>query len=131
MYSNKIWGNDERYSKEEQILFRQISQEQQKRNQEYWENHTNLYADEYEAGKKMMEKVKTRQDQGEIIDPFIKNWLTGEITAARTALVIGMLLTVLIKGQIIIWAIMYFAYKGRVKKVTEEAREADRKRFKR
>lgn len=131
MHSNKIWGNDEKYSKEEQILFRQISQEQQKRNQEYWESHTNLYADKYEAGKKMMEKVKARQDQGEIIDPFIKNWLAGEITAARTALAIGMLLTVLIKGQIVIWAIMYFAYRGRVKKVIEEAREADRKRFKR
>ena len=68
--------------------------------------------------------------QGKIISPIIQNWLKGEIIAARTALIIGMILTVLIKGQIAIWLIMYIAYRGRVKKAKLEALEADRKRYK-
>lgn len=66
-----------------------------------------------------------RRLQGEIFDPFTKKWLESEISAARTALIIGMILTALIKGQVFIWAIMYIAYRGRVKKARQDALEKD------
>lgn len=80
-----------------------------------------------EAKRKKEEKNMRNQRrlQGEIFDPFIKKWLESEISSARIALIIGMILTALIKGQIFIWAIMYIAYRGRVKKVRREALEKD------
>ena len=63
--------------------------------------------------------------QGKIFDPFTEKWLESEISAARTALIIGVVLTSLIKGQIFIWAIMYIAYRSRVKMVRKEALEKD------
>lgn len=80
----------------------------------------------------MEEERKYREAQwaqGKIIDPTINKWLEGEIAAARNALIIGMLLTALIKGQIFIWLIMYIAYKGRVEKAKRDAMESDRKRY--
>lgn len=65
--------------------------------------------------------------QGKIFNHNIKNWLDGEIIAARVALALGMILTVLIKGQIVIWVIMYIAYRLRIKRAKEEALEADRR----
>lgn len=99
-----------------------------KEGEEYKRNYEKTHPEEYESSRKLDEWVKSQQAQGRIINPFVRNWLESEITAARTALIIGMILTVFIKGQIVIWAIMYIAYRGRVKKVTEEAYEADRKR---
>ena len=37
--------------------------------------------------------------------------MRGKLTRA-----VGMILTALIKGQVVLWAIMYIAYRGRVKK---------------
>ena len=80
-----------------------------------------------EAKRKKEEKNMRNQRrlQGEIFDPFTKKWLESEISSARIALIIGMILTALIKGQIFIWAIMYIAYRGRVKKARREALEKD------
>lgn len=97
---------------------------------EYKQNYEKNHPEECESSRKLEEWVQTQQAQGKIINPFIKKWLEGEITAARVALVIGMILTALIKGQVVIWAIMYIAYRGRIKRVTQEAYEADRKRWK-
>ena len=92
--------------------------------------YVETHPDEYESSRKLDELIRTRQAQGIIINTSIRNWLEGEITAARVALTIGMIATALIKGQIVIWAIMYIAYRGRVKKVREEAYEADRRAYK-
>lgn len=89
-------------------------------------NYEKAHPEQYESGRKLDEWVKEQQSQGKIINPFVEKWLEGEITAARVALAVGMILTALIKGQIVIWAIMYIAYRGRVKKVKEEAFKADR-----
>ena len=66
-----------------------------------------------------------RRLQGEIYNEFTRKWLESEISAARTALIIGMALTALIKGQIFIWVIMYIAYRGRVKAVQKKAIESE------
>ena len=91
----------------------------------YWENNP-----EY---KKQQEERRIWREQqwaqGKIINPMIRNWLEGEIAAARSVLIIGMILTVLIKGQIAIWLIMYIAYRGRVKKAQADALEADKKEY--
>lgn len=65
--------------------------------------------------------IRTKLAKGEIIDEALRHWLEAEISAARTALIIGMVLTVLIKGQVFIWVIMYIAYRGRVKQAKEKA----------
>lgn len=97
-----------------------------KKHEEYQINYEKTHPEEYESSRKLDEWVKSRQAQGVIINTSIRNWLESEIIAARVALAVGMILTALIKGQIVIWAIMYFAYRGRVNKVTKEAYEADR-----
>lgn len=92
----------------------------------YWESNPE-YKRQQEAERMWREQ---QWAQGKIISPTIQNWLEGEITAARTILIIGMILTVLIKGQIAIWIIMYIAYRGRVKKARVDALEADKRRYK-
>lgn len=105
--------------------------EARKRWDEYRDNYVKTHPEEYESSRKLNEWIKSRQEQGIIINTYRRKWLENEITAARVALAVGMILTALIKGQIFIWAIMYWAYRGRVKKVTKEAYEADRKEFQR
>lgn len=90
-------------------------------------NYVKAHPEKYESSRKLEEWVKTRQAQGVIVNTSIRNWLENEIIAARVALAVGMILTALIKGQIVIWGIMYIAYRGRVNKVKQEAYEADRR----
>ena len=91
---------------------------------QYWEeNHPEEKA-ELELQKQLREQQRL---QGKIFDSSVRNWLDGEITAARIGLITTMVLTALIKGQIVIWVILYFAYRLRVKKATQEAIEADRR----
>lgn len=101
-----------------------------KEGDEYKRNYAKTHPEKYESGYGLEQWVKTQQAQGRIVDPFIQNWLDGEIAAARNVLIIGMLLTVLIKGQIVIWVIMYLAYRARVKHARAKAFEADRNRRK-
>ena len=93
----------------------------------YRSDYEKSHPEKYESSRKLDEWVKERRAQGEIINPFVKQWLEGEVTAARVALAVGMILTALIKGQIVIWTIMYIAYRGRVKMVKQQAMEADRR----
>ena len=104
--------------------------EERKRRYEYKINYFKEHPEEYESSRKLDEYVKAKQARGEIVDSFIKQWLENEITSAKVALAIGMILTAFIKGQIFIWAIMYYAYICRVKKAKEEALEADRRKYK-
>ena len=98
-----------------------------KRSEEFIRQYEKDHPEKYESSHKLDEWVKERKDRGEIVNPFIRSWLEAEIAAARGVLIIGMLLTVLIKGQVVIWAIMYIAYRARVKAVKEKALEADRR----
>lgn len=104
--------------------------EERKRWDEFRSNYVKEHPEEYDSSRKLDEWRKARQAQGVIINTSIRNWLEGEITAARVALVVGMLLTTLIKGQIVIWAIMYIAYRSRAKRAREKAYEADRRSYK-
>lgn len=134
MSSDKIWGNDEKYSKDFQITMREQCDKQHK----LWEAERQ----QYEAFKTqhianlppeqrpgyLTQWAEQQRAQGKILDPFVRTWLENEITTARIALAIGMILTVLIKGQVVIWAIMYVAYRCRVKHATKKAYEVDRRR---
>lgn len=102
--------------------------EERKRREEYYRNYAKAHPEQYESSRKLDEWVKSKQAQGEIVDPTLQNWLNGEIAAARIALAVGMMLTVLIKGQIVIWIILYIAYRGRVNKAKREAFEEDKRR---
>lgn len=94
---------------------------------EYRINYEKTHPEKYESSRKLDEWVKEQRAQGKIMNPLVEKWLEGEITAARVALAIGMILTALIKGQIVIWVIMYIAYRGRVNAARKKAYEADRK----
>ncbi len=104
--------------------------EERKRYQEYMKHYEETHPGEFESGYDLEQWVTSQQFQGKIVDPFIEKWLEGEIAAARNVLIIGMILTALIKGQIVIWAIMYLAYRGRVKQARKKAFEADMNRRK-
>ena len=130
MHPDQIWGNDEKYSKEFQIAFRERCEKERQKNEEYWKNYVDPNADKYEAGRRLTQEMDERRARGEITNPFVKNWMEGEIAAARIALVVGICLTALFKGQIVMWAIMYFAYRGRVNRIKQEALEADRRGYK-
>ena len=96
-----------------------------KRQQEYIKHYEKTHPEQFESGYELGQWVDEQHAQGKIVDPFIEKWLEGEIAAARNVLIIGMILTALIKGQVIIWAIMYLAYRGRVKQARKKAFEAD------
>lgn len=92
-------------------------------------NYEKAHPEEFESSRKFNAEIRTKQARGEIVDPFVRNWMNGQITEARWILFIGIILTALIKGQIVLWAIMYFAYRGRVKKVKEDALKTDREHY--
>jgi hypothetical protein len=135
MHLDQIWGNDEKYSKEVQIAMREhwIKQQKQweedrkKRQQRDAERIAKLPPEQRPGY--LTEQAKIKLARGELTNPFIEKWLEGEIVAARTMLFVGMALTALFKGQIVIWVIMYIAYKARVKRAKEEALEANRKQY--
>lgn len=99
------------------------------REKNYQEDLQRIWEENHPEEAKRLKEEKNRRNQrrlqGEIFDPFTKKWLESEISAARTVLIIGMILTSLIKGQVFIWAIMYIAYRGRVKKARRDALEKD------
>ena len=136
MHPDQVWGNDEKYSKEFQIAFRKQCEEERKQREEKQKKYEQWKAEyisrlpEEQRPGYLTQQAKIKLARGEIVDPIIKNWLEGEITSARIALAVGMILTVLIKGQIIIWAIMYIAYRCRVNKAKKDALEANRKHYK-
>lgn len=100
----------------------EIEKKYQENLQRIWEKD---HPEETKRKKEEKDMRNRRRLQGEIFDPFTKKWLESEVSAARIALIIGMILTALIKGQVFLWAIMYIAYRGRVKKVRREALEQD------
>lgn len=67
---------------------------------------------------------------GEIISPFIREHLKAKITAARWMLALAMAMTLLLKGQWALWIVFIIIYNCEVKKLKEEALEADMKRGK-
>ena len=71
--------------------------------------------------KELADFTRAQLLRGEIIDPSLQKWMESEISAARTAFIIGIILTVLIKWQIVIWIIMYIAYRLRVKSIKKKA----------
>ena len=90
--------------------------------QKYWEEH---HPEEVKKLKDEKEQRNQQRLQGKIFNEFTRRWLESEISAARTVLIVGMILTALIKGQVFIWAIMYIAYRGRVKSARQKALEED------
>lgn len=87
------------------------------------------FAIQYEANNPEVKKrtegsaqfIRAKLLNGEIIDPSLRTWLDAEISSARTVLIVGMVLTSLIQGQIFIWIIMYIAYRCRVKQAKKKA----------
>ena len=98
--------------------------EYEKAKVERWKNNHLEEVEQFNS-----EKISREQQriQGKIFNHNVKNWLDGEITTARIGLIVTMILTALIKGQIVIWAILYFVYRLRVKKAKQDAIEADRR----
>ena len=78
--------------------------------------------------KKVKAEEEARIAKGEIVDLFIKQWLESSITAERWKLLIGILLTALIKGQWVFWIILILIYNYKVNKLQIDALEAQRKK---
>lgn len=97
--------------------------EERKRREEYTHQYERNSIYGQSIGANFATNIRERLMRGEIIDETLRHWLDTEITNARILLIIGILLTVLIKGQIFIWAIMYIAYRGRIRQVKEKAWE--------
>lgn len=103
--------------------------EARKRHEEFVRQYELKIPEEERADYWLVKSIREKLARGEIIDEPLRKWLEGEITAARVALAIGMALTALIKGQIIIWLILYLAYRCRIKKVKQEAWEKTIKNY--
>lgn len=69
--------------------------------------------------------VSKMRAEGQIINPFIKNQLEGQIKTARWALVVTMAITLLFKGFWAMWIIFIIIYIYEVKRYKREALEAD------
>jgi hypothetical protein len=95
--------------------------EERKKWDEYAHHGEEKIRQEYSFEDEFGMNIRTKLIKGEIIDETVRNWLDTEITTARTVLIAGMVLTALIRGQVFIWAIMYIAYRGRVKQAREKA----------
>lgn len=134
MASNMIWGNDEKYTKEQQIWYRD---QQIKANKELEEKLAKLAAEREKIPEEQRQgyQLRKRQEEmiakGEIIDYFIKKHLEAKITNARYALAIGMISTVLFKGQWMLWILFIIWYNAYVSDAREKALQADRKGLKR
>lgn len=103
--------------------------EARKRWGEYVKQSEMCVPEEERIGYELTKNIREKLARGEIIDETLRKWLEGEITAARVALAIGIILTALIKGQVVIWLILYLAYRCRVKKVKQEAWEKTMKDY--
>jgi hypothetical protein len=69
--------------------------------------------------------VSKMRAEGQIINPFIKNQLEGQIKTARWTLVVTMAITLLFKGFWAMWIIFIIIYIYEVKRYKREALEAD------
>ena len=103
--------------------------EARRRWQEYAKQSEMSVPEEERMGYELTKNIREKLARGEIVDEALRKWLESEITTARTALAIGIMLTALIKGQVIIWLILYLAYRGRVSKVKQEAWEKTMKDY--
>ncbi len=126
-----IWGNDEKYSKEFQIAYRKSCEEDQRK----WEETKRRRAEaeaklpiEQRPGCMLNKFIEDQHSQGNIVDPFIKQYLEGRITAARWILAIAMAITLLFKGFWALWIVFILLYKWEVKRIKEEAFKTDLKR---
>lgn len=126
MHPDMIWGNDEKYTKEFQIKFRE---EQQKKHNELMER----LAKEDEERKKQ-EQLKraalaeqTNTTEYRITNVFVRQYLEAKITAARWALALGIVMTALFKGQWVMWILFIVLYNLYVKQAKKDAEEADRR----
>lgn len=77
----------------------------------------------------MEKSVNKAYAQGNIISEKTRNWMEGEINAARLMLGIGMAATALFKGQWIIWIVMSVIYVQKVKDIKNKARNKDMKDY--
>ena len=68
--------------------------------------------------------------QGNIVDPFIKEYLKGQIAAERLKLLIGMALTILFKHQWVLWIILIVMHIYKTDKLRTEAQKIDIERLK-
>lgn len=125
MHPDMIWGNDEKYSKEFQIKHRE---EQLKKHKAIMKEYEQMKLEEEQQIIVVQRAREAIWAHGEIIDPFIKQYLEGRITIARWILAIAMGVTLLFKGFWAMWIMFIFLYNWEVKHLKKEALEADKKR---
>ena len=79
-------------------------------------------------------KVSLKEDaekisRGEIVDTFIQEHLKGQIAIERLKLFLGIVLTVLIKYQWVLWIVFIIMYILKEDKLRMEAQKTDMERF--
>lgn len=92
------------------------------------QNEVNI-PEEQRIGYELTNSVREKVTRNEIIDETLRNWLNSKITIARTILAIGVAMTVLLKGQIIIWIVMYIIYRIHIKELKQKASEKNIKDY--
>jgi hypothetical protein len=135
MFKDATWEDIERLRKESEEMLQQMHEEAVKRREEEQKRKER-------ESKAALERWKREQAErgayrkayrarkianGEFFNPFIEQHLKAQISAARWALALGMITTVLFKGQIMLWTAMIIYYVCYVKKAKREHLEADRK----
>ena len=78
-------------------------------------------------GSVLRQYEKEARAKGEIINPFIKQYLEAKIYAAKLILAIAMVMTILFKGRLFIWIVFIIMYSIYVVKEKEKALQADLK----
>ena len=80
-----------------------------------------------QIGSSVRQWEKEQRFSGKIINTCVQQWLDAKITTARCELAIGMVLTLLIRGQWALWIIMIIFYKIHVRKLRADALNYDSK----
>ena len=101
--------------------------EEQKIKFQTWQTqYEDCRAKELKEKKERMVKEHAKQiEQGKLWDPFLRQHLEAQISIERWKLFIGIVLTVLIKYQWVLWIFLIIIHCLKVKHLTEEAQKID------
>ena len=126
-------------SEEYKEMTRRIEEEAKIKEQERAIEYSKKVAEEIEKRKQAAQQIPVEKRPGYVIDkqiaearargeitsPFIREHLKAKITAARWALALSMAMTLLFKGQWMLWIVFIITYICSVKRFKKDALKAD------
>lgn len=130
-----LWDTEE-FKAEHQAFLQKVHDEQwarvkeERRKRAEWKINDPEYQRTQAALRQHELERMQRIANGEIIDPFIEQRLKAQIDIERVKLIVWIVLTILFKGQWILWIVLIIMYNYKVNKLKAEAHESDMKGMK-